>query len=315
MTAEPQLRRFRALGTTADVVVDTGPEGPAAADLALELVRAELAAVDAACSRFRDDSELCAVVAAAGRPTAVSPLLAEALAVALDAAEATDGLVDPTVAGALRAWGYDRDFRSVPPHLPALDVHLAAVPGWRSVQLDRELRTVTVPVGVELDLGATAKGWAADRAAAAAALAVARPVLVSLGGDLAVAGPPRPGGWDVRITDDHAAGPHADGPVVTIGSGALATSSTTVRRWHPGAAVAHHVIDPRTGAPAATCWRTVSVAAATCAGANAAATAALVLGVEGPAWLAARDLPARLVADDGTVVTVAGWPADEEEAA
>jgi thiamine biosynthesis lipoprotein len=73
----------------------------------------------------------------------------------------------------------------------------------------------------------------------------------------------------------------------------------------------HHVVDPRTGRPAPEVWRTVSVAAATCVGANIASTAAVVLGEDAPAWLAARQLPARLVRVSGEVERVAGWPLAE----
>jgi thiamine biosynthesis lipoprotein len=128
--------------------------------------------------------------------------------------------------------------------------------------------------------------------------------LVNLGGDVATAGPAPVGGWRVRVTDDHAAGDRAPGETVAITGGALATSSTTVRRWAGG----HHIIDPATGRPAAAPWRTVSVAAATCVDANTASTAAVVLGDAAPAWLADRRLPARLCAQDGAVLRVAGWP-------
>ncbi|MDX6222320.1 MAG: FAD:protein transferase, partial [Frankiales bacterium] len=70
----------------------------------------------------------------------------------------------------------------------------------------------------------------------------------------------------------------------------------------------HHIIDPRTGAPAATCWRTVTVAGASCVDANAASTAAIVMGAAAEEWLAGLGLPARLVGEDGSVVTVGGWP-------
>jgi thiamine biosynthesis lipoprotein len=111
----------------------------------------------------------------------------------------------------------------------------------------------------------------------------------------------------VRIADDHKAPPDEPCPRIAIDSGALATSSTTVRRW---GRTAHHLIDPRTGLPAVSPWRTVSVAAASCVDANTASTAAIVLGDDAPEWLAARNLPARLVDQAGGVLAVAGWPAE-----
>jgi thiamine biosynthesis lipoprotein len=133
-------------------------------------------------------------------------------------------------------------------------------------------------------------------------------VLVALGGDIAVAGPTPAEHWSVRVTDDHRSDPDAPGQTVRIGSGGLATSSTAVRRWRHAGHTMHHVIDPATGLPVTDTWRTVSVAAASCADANIAATAAIVLAGRAPSWLAERELPARLVRADGEVATVAGWP-------
>src|SRR5439155_2155330 len=167
-----------------------------------------------------------------------------------------------------------------------------------------------VPAGVELDLGATAKALACDRAATAAA-AVAGGVLVAVGGDVAVAGATPAGGWPVRIADDHAAPLDVPGPTVALGGGGLATSSTTVRRWRSGAVELHHLVDPRTGRPAESPWRTVSVAARTCVDANVASTASFLLE-DAPGWLESRRLPARLVSIGGESTVVAGWPADTE---
>lgn len=299
---------FRALGTTAVLLVTDD----AAREHARDLLDAEIAAVDAACSRFRDDSELARVNANAGRPTPVSQRFLDALDVARRGAELTGGLVDPTVGAAVRLIGYDRDFADLERRGPALEVRVTRVPGWQALRIDRAASTVTVPEGVALDFGATAKGWCADRAASAIAEATGAGVLVGLGGDIAVAGPAPEAGWSVLVTDDHGADPDAGGlaqPVV-IRSGGLATSGTTVRRWERGDVTYHHIVDPRTGRPADTRWRTVSVAAASCVDANIASTAAIVLGADAPGWLEARGLPARLVGVDGAVVTVGAWPGE-----
>jgi thiamine biosynthesis lipoprotein len=140
-------------------------------------------------------------------------------------------------------------------------------------------------------------------------------VLVSLGGDIATAGEPPRGGWAVRVADWHAAGHDASSQTVRVHGGALATSSTTVRRWTRGGEQLHHVLDPATGRPAPVVWRTVSVAAATCVDANTAATAAIVRGERSPAWLESLRLPARLVRPDGSAVRVGGWPDPEEATA
>jgi thiamine biosynthesis lipoprotein len=297
---------FRAMGTGA-VVLTTDASRLERARAAVE---EEVAAIDAACSRFRDDSELTAVNRGAGRPVHAGPLLLEAIETALRAARLTDGDVDPTVGEAIRVLGYDRDFASVASTGRAV-VRVAAVPGWQEVELDRRRQLVRIPAGVSLDLGATAKGLAADRAARRAAGVPGCGVLVSLGGDIAVAGDPPAGGWSVRVADWHAAGPEAGGETVLVSSGGLATSGTTVRRWSRGDEELHHVVDPATGRSAEVVWRTVSVAAATCVDANIAATAAIVRGDRSPAWLESLRLPARLVRPDGTVVRVGGWPSEE----
>jgi len=316
---------------------------PAALPAARAMLEDDLVALDLACSRFRPDSELVAVGNAARGASApitlsVSPLLAEAVAVSLRAARLTDGDVDPTVGGALAALGYDRDFAELPgqadPADPAADVivdtqappavpsdplsssaarvGVREIPGWRSVAVDVEQRRLTVPAGVGLDLGATVKGWAADRSATRIAGQLGRGVLVSLGGDTAVAGEPPEGGWRIRVQDRTLpAEEDPGGPcqVVAITDGGLATSSTTARRWRHGGDLLHHILDPRTGTPAAPVWRTVSVAAGTCADANTAATAAIIRGRQALGWLAGLKLPSRLVAGDGTVTAIAGWPA------
>jgi thiamine biosynthesis lipoprotein len=309
---------FKALGTSASLLV-TDPGGT---DRACALLRAELDAIDLACSRFRPDAELWRVNHAHGRPIRISPLLAEAVAVALAAARVTGGDVDPTCGRSLVRLGYDRDFaaaRQVTGPLPRPAVPAA---GWQAVELDRERREIKIPREVMLDLGATAKALAADRAAIRIATTLNCGVLVNLGGDIAVAGEPPEQGWLVGIVDDRgfddaevAAGPCPRSPprhdtVVTIRDGGLATSSTRVRAWSRGPARLHHIIEPSTGMPVSSCWRTVSVAAATCVDANTASTAAIIRGERAPGWLAGQRLPARLAGRGEETVTVAGWPAD-----
>jgi len=300
---------WRALGTLVQLVVTQ----PACLAEARQLLTRDLAEVDAACSRFRADSEIRAL--AGGRPQPVSPLLAEAIGVALRAARLTDGDVDPTVGAAMSAAGYDRNFEKMEPNGPALALTVRQVPGWREVSLDGQ--TLTMRAGIQLDLGATAKAWAADRAAARIAAATGSGVLVSLGGDIAVAGPPPAAGWRIRVQDvtgspgDPPAGPYA---LIAIRDGGLATSSTAARRWQRGGDVLHHILDPRTGLPAAPVWRTVSVAAGSCADANAASTAAVIRGRRALGWLTPLGLPSRLVDATGAVFTLAGWPDDSEVA-
>ena len=299
-TKSPARIVVTALGTTALLAVAQ----PDALDAAERVLRAELAAIDVACSRFRPDSEISRLPVGTAAP--VGPLLAEALGVALRAAEQTDGLVDPTVGHAVAALGYDRDFASIDPDgadpLPAPQ----AAPGWWRVGWDGA--TVVLPRGVALDLGATAKALSADRIATRAAAVTDAGVLVSLGGDVRVAGPAPADGWRIAVGDDHERALVDPELVVSITAGGLATSSTTRRAWRRAGRTVHHIVDPRTGDVPASRWRTVSVAAATCVDANTASTAAVVLGDAAPGWLADRRLPARLVDLDGAVITTAGWP-------
>jgi thiamine biosynthesis lipoprotein len=317
MTVSLAAARFPAIGTTATVIVDGG--GVSEAE---EILRDRIDELDRTCSRFRPDSELSRLQAGAagstgarpggaGRP--VSQVLFDAVAAALWAAATSGGLVDPTIGCALSGLGYDRDFALLDTDGP---ITLRAVPGWQAVRLDARLRTLAVPAGVQLDLGATAKAFCADRVASEIAAHLGTGVLVSLGGDIAVSGSPPVGGWPIAISADHRDDPlSGEGPVVSISSGGLATSSTSVRRWIRGGRPMHHVVDPRTSWPAVERWRCVSVAAASCLEANTASCAAIVLGDSAPDWLARFGVPARLQGEDGSVVTVGEWPADPTDPA
>jgi len=294
-----------ALGTTARVAVWP----PASLGVACAAVDDVLAALDQQASRFREDSELSWLHAAGGGIFMISHGLAEAVGVALAAARWTGGRTDPTVCDALISLGYDRDFAAIdqqrdePPPAPA------PAPGWHLVRLDGPL--LRLPPGVRLDLGATAKGVGSDRAVRAvmSATGQAGGVLVSLGGDIAVAGTPPRAGWPVTVAE----APYHAGPpqpqLVRLTGGAVATSSVTCRQWRRGGTTLHHIVDPCTGRPADGPWRTVSVAAATCADANAAATAAIVAGWRAVSWLTREGLPARLVGHNGEVRRLGGWPA------
>jgi thiamine biosynthesis lipoprotein len=313
----PALRStetWTALGTTV-VLRHAGPADPAAR----AAVQRELDAIDAAASRFRPDSELSRLNALRGpgpRALVASPLFAQAVRLAIHAAEASDGAVDPTLAAELIALGYDRDWHELVAVSPQaalgaggeITVYRRRRPLWRGIEVSGDPARVTLPARVHLDLGATAKALAADRAAHAAREAGARGVLVSLGGDIATSGAPPEGGWQIHVTDDHRDGPDAPGQTIAIRSGGVATSSIVTRRWQHDGRTMHHILDPRSGRPVRGPWRTVSVAAATCAEANVASTAAMVLGADAPGWLAEYGLPARLVALDGGVAVQGGWP-------
>lgn len=306
MTLGAVSAQLRAMGTGVTIAA-AEPKALAAAVRAAE---AEIAGIDRACSRFRGDSELTRVNEAAGEWVKVSAVCLEAIEVALRGAEMTDGLVDPTVGGALMETGYTQDFEVLPKDGPALRLFARPIPGWRTVLINRKATAVRLPPGVRLDLGATAKALASDRAARAAAGSTGIGVLVSCGGDVAAVGEPPTGGWSVRVSEHHQDPADAPGgETILFDGGGLATSGVTARRWRRGGESFHHLIDPRTSLPAQTPWRVVTVIAATCVDANIASTAAVILGEGGPAWLRAHGLAARLVRADTTVLRLGGWPA------
>lgn len=306
----------RGLGTTVELLCTDPGELVAAA----ELLRDELERVDRVASRFRDDSELAWVNRASGTKVTISSELGALIEGAIRGARLSGGLLDPTVGRAVVDLGYDIDFArlrrgdtaagsGLPDGPPAGGGH-SGWPGWVAVAFDQRSLTLSVPEGVLLDLDSTAKATTVDRAASRIASQVSCGVLVCIGGDLAVAGPPPTGGWSVGVDDVSGSG---DSPaVVSVSSGGLATSGTVARSWVHGGRVVHHLIDPRTGAPAASPWRTVSVAAASCVDANIASTSALILGAPAPQWLAGAGLDARLVSHDGGVVVTGDWPAGAE---
>jgi thiamine biosynthesis lipoprotein len=286
-------------------VVLTDPRSMA---LARAVVDAELDAVEAAASRFRPDSEVTALAFSGGRPTDVSAVLANLLDAALTAAAQTDGDVDPTVGAALIALGYDRDVATLDDTGPS-HVSLRVPAVWSMVTLTG--RVVTVPQGVMLDLGATAKAVAADQCAHRVHQITGSGVLINLGGDIATAGPAPEGGWQVLI---HDADDDPASAVALPAGTALATSSTLRRRWRRGEDVLHHILDPRTGRPADPVWRTVSVAAATCYAANTVSTAAVVRGWLALQWIQTLGMTARLVDRHRVVHTVGDWPQPDRAA-
>jgi FAD:protein FMN transferase len=312
--AQTATRRWNAIGTSCEIVVSAPALDPAALDQiagdCLPIATGMLDDLDRACSRFRTDSELMGL--RHGTTVRVSPLLSDTIGTALSTARVTDGLVDPTVAGALVATGYDADIQRVRSRRTSSpSKQPSPAPGYWRVHHDPAHREVMLPHGVDLDLGASAKAWAADRIAdrvlASGLLPSSGGLLVNLGGDIAVVGERPPGGWRIAVNDGS---PATEAPVVAVRAGGLATSSTLLRTWRQGSRHRHHIIDPRTGDTAATTWRSVTVAARTCELANAASTAAVVLGNEAPAWLARRGLHARL-RHAAAVRTVGNWPEEE----
>lgn len=291
---------WRAIGTWIEVL--TVEEG--AAQAAAAIVADELAVLDAGVSRFRADAELYRLPS--GEPCPASPVVRNALNAALRTAAFTDGLVVPTMGEALRHNGYDADLELVRTRTSVVRLAPPPVP-WQRIVVDDAAGTVTLPEGAELDLGASAKAWAADVAAARVHAELGCGVLVNLGGDLGLAGPAPAGGWRITI-DDGGQPDEGKRPVIAVGSGGVATSSTRLRSWRTDAGTAHHILDPRTRRPAPRVWQAVTVAAVSAEVANAAATASVILGDAAPGWLTRKGLPARLRHSSGLVVHTPGWP-------
>ncbi|MEZ5185446.1 MAG: FAD:protein FMN transferase [Candidatus Nanopelagicales bacterium] len=259
------------------------------------LLRDEVSRLDALASRFRPDSELSAVNAAAGEWVGVSWGFVSVLTACLDAAQMTGGLVDPTLGRAVKAAGYDRWAQQTTSTDSA--VHSG---NWRGVGIrpGGAQAQVLTPAGTALDLGSVAKAWLADRLAKAVA-ASGYEVCANMGGDVRVM---TTAPWTVWADPGL---PGESSAPVDLTDAAVATSGVGHRRWAGG----HHIIDPRTGRPADTQWWSVSAVAASAVHANAAATTGVILGSQGPAWLSAHGLDARFVSQEG-VVTTGRWPSE-----
>ena len=245
---------------------------PHALPSARRLVEAELAHVELAVSRGRRDAEVSTLPH--GRRTRISGTLTAILAAALRAADVTDGALDPTLSRALRPVG-------------------DAEP-WRGIELDETHQTVLVPRGVELDLDTVARAWAADRCAAVLADVLDVGVLVSLGGDIATAGPAGGGAWEILVGNGRNGRNGYDGQD-RYASAALVAVPT-------GLAVVT--------AESAAGVRTATVVAQDCVTAATWSAVALVEG--GLTRLTELGLPARLVGVDGALSYLGGWPEDGE---
>lgn len=307
--------RFRAIGCDHEIL--TTVAGSSAE--AVRIVRELLDELDLVASRFRADSQVSRIAEAATHArvvTTIGPLLTSCLVAALHAARITDGLVDPTVGRSVAASGYDADLDVVRARAGYAPDEPAFVPShrpghrvtWRDVHLEARGEAggrLEVPAGTLLDLGATAKAHAADLLATRLAAALPGGFLVNLGGDIAVGGDLPDGGWEIGV---EAAEGSTLQVIVSTGQ-AVTTSSTRVRTWRRDGEERHHIVDPRTGRTAPVTWAQVTCVGATCLEANAASTAAIVLGADAPAWLTAHGIPARLDGLDGSVVLTPGWPA------
>ena len=302
-----QRTSFRAMGTTCGVAVTALPGDVMQARRALHAGRSEVEACERVLTRFDPASDLSRMNRHAGEWVEVDARLADALRAALLARAATGGRFDPTILPALVAAGYDRSFEKLEER-PAV-----ACSGWRAgaeIDVAREASAVRVERGAMVDLGGIGKGFAASRA-----LRVMRDAwqeipgaLVDLGGDVAVWGlPPERGPWRIAVADPR----H---PNVSLGGlhledGAVATSGRSARRFGPGGTL-HHLIDPRTGLPAAAGPLSVTVVARDAAWAEAHATSLAISDLdEARGHVGAHPgVSALLVAGDGSYEQLGSLP-------
>ena len=257
-------------------------------------------------SRFRIDSELSQLNRSRGQALPVSSVLWDVVQTALKAADYSEGLVTPTLLRALEVAGYDRSFSilqssgqpsGAPIHLPTKTS--TAVRDWRTIEWSAYPRSIRLPLGVQLDLGGIAKGWAAEQAVQQ--LSLHGPALVDAGGDIAVSGPQADGtAWPIGVTDPE--GKTVE--MLMLSEGGVATSGRDYRRWQQGDLWQHHILDPRTGQPAQTDVLTVTVIAPTTCEAEMAAKVVLILGSrDGLHWLEAHpSFAGLLILEDGRIL-------------
>jgi thiamine biosynthesis lipoprotein len=292
---------FTCMGCDMRVLVEDGPRSHAAALDA----RRSLESIDARLSRFRPDSELSRLNADPRPVVPASPLLRAAVRAAIWAAEASGGLVDPTLLPDLEHAGYRHSLTGIArvPLADALEqapARAAAHPRgdrrWRSIRVDDVRGTIARPPGLRIDTGGTTKGLAAD----AVAHSLGARHIVDCAGDLRLdAGT----GEAFGVIVEHPL-TRAVADTVEVRDGAIATSGPGRRLWRGAdGAVGHHLLDPATGAPA---WTGLVSATALAPTALEAETLAKTALLGGPS--AARRVLARrggvLVHDDGRVERV-----------
>lgn len=293
--------QFRAMGTTITLLL---PE--AFAKVGAEATRQLFAQWERILSRFLPDSELSRLNRQAGEPVKVSDLLFRVLRAALNAAQETDGIFDPTLLPQLVQIGYDRTFDEVPAIMPASEEVAIPGGGWRNIHMDSLRRRITLPVGSSVEVGGIAKGMAVDAALTQLRLLGIQSALVNAGGDLAVMGlPGNYESWPLVIEGKTTSW------VIPFSYGALATSGVSHRHWQQGNRTRHHLIDPRSGESAQSGLWTVTVAAGSCEQAEIAAKVAFLLGAEeGRAFLMKRGLAGLLVHQNGQYTSAGPWPVE-----
>ena len=245
-------------------------------------------------SRFRADSELSQLNRQAGESVQVSDVMWQVATEAIRAAHDSNGIVVPTLLGALEAAGYDRSFEQIGDFTASSTPSANITPShlWQKIETDPDTGSITLPAGCRLDFGGIAKGWAAHQAARR--LSKWGGILVDAGGDIAINGPINiKNPWPIAINDPFGRTPE---PLLLIQRGGIATSARDYRRWKQNNQTKHHIIDPRTNQPAQTDVLAATVVAPTLADAEIATKTILILGAQaGLQWLEGQLLLAALV--------------------
>jgi len=230
-------------------------------------------------SRFKPESELSRLNRRSGERIKISEDLIDAVAAAVDAAEASGGLYDPTVLPALLAAGYDRSFAEMNQTAtrPSSNTQSNDLGRWYDIEIDEPSNSITLPLGIQLDLGGIGKAWAAHEAAEL--LWTVGPCIVSAGGDIAVKGEPYPGDrWSIAVRDPF--GGKLPLTTLEITNCGVATSGVDFRKWEQNGKQQHHLIDPRTGQPAITDLLSVTVVAPHVLTAEQFALSAMIVGLD-----------------------------------
>jgi thiamine biosynthesis lipoprotein len=309
-----QREDFRAMGTQCGLGVSSAPIEQRFARKALLAGRREVEACERALSRFDPESDLSRLNGARGEWVIADLRLVDALTASEWARSETGGLYDPTILPALAAAGYDRSFELLSEReaTPLRDWH-----GGARIEVDPAGARARIEPGAAVDLGGIGKGFSATRAlhAMRAAWPEATGVLVDLGGDIALWGvPPEGGTWRIDIADPRT--PEGIAGTLELDAGGVATSGRDTRRFGPAGRL-HHLIDPRTGVPAASGPLAVTVVAPSTTEAEAHATALAIADAEEARTYVARHpaVGALLIPDTGEAIALGRLPLTRERPA
>jgi FAD:protein FMN transferase len=265
--------RFRAMASPCEVLIDGDEHARASAEAVLATVAAEAWRVEHKYSRYRSGNVVHAINTSSGAEIAVDDETAELLDFAERLFSMSHGLFDITSGALRRVWRFDGG--SYVPEQAVVAAVLQFV-GWSKVRWTRP--HLTMPAGMEIDLGGVCKEYAVDRAAALARDHIPDSCLINFGGDLAVSRPRRGGlPWRVGL-EGITPGDQTVSGMIDVRQGGVATSGDTYRFVARDGRRFTHILNPRTGYPVENAPRSVTVAAGTCTQAGMLTTLALLQG-------------------------------------